>query len=134
MKTQRKKRTIQTPASTGFYGLRAASVNAPTASYIANDAPSEEVQKVLKEGQQQLDEQNEKSKQDAAVYAQKRSEYLQQQQNKENIRKSRGNILSSIGSAIGGALGAEFGIPGMALGNVLGGLAGQGTEAIIDLF
>jgi hypothetical protein len=134
MKTQKKKRTIQTPASTGFYGLRSASVNAPTATYTAIDTPSDTVKSVMEAGQQQLAEQNEKAKEDAVIYAQKRKEYLEQQQEKENKRQSRGNILKGVFSTVGSILGSEFGTAGMAAGNILGSLTGEGIEALAEHF
>lgn len=119
----------------GFSGFRSAAVNAPTVTYSAiPDSESSVLKEVRAAGQQQVAEQNAKAQQDAIVNEQKRREYLQEQADKEAKRQKRGNILHMVGSAIGTIAGAEFGTPGMALGNLLGGLAGDGTEALIEQF
>jgi hypothetical protein len=139
MKAKKRSRNFSRPALMGSFQqpipLRAAAINAPTATYTAiPDAPSDNVKQVLAAGQEQKDQENAKAQQDAIIYEQKRNEYLQQQADKENAKRSRENIIKGVGSTVGTVIGAEFGAPGMALGNFLGGLAGEGINSLINLF
>jgi sorbitol-specific phosphotransferase system component IIBC len=138
MKAKKRTRNFSRPALMGSFQqpipLRAAAINAPTATYTAIDTPSDVVKDVQKAGQEQIAQENAKAQQDAIINEQKHAEYLEQQQSKENAKQKRENIIKGVGSTVGTVIGAEFGAPGMALGNFLGGLAGEGINSLINLF
>jgi hypothetical protein len=139
MKAKKRGRNFSRPALMGSFQqpipLRAAAINAPTATYTAiPDASSDNVKQVLAAGQEQKDQENAKAQQDAIINEQKRKEYLQQQADKEATRRKRGGILHTVGSIVGTLAGAEFGMPGVALGSLIGGAAGDATEALIENF